>query len=232
MTLVLVIEDDPDVGRLVTRLMERSGHDVRLCADGEAGLRAFFEQRPDVVVLDIGLPGMDGWQVLERVRELSDVPVLMLTAQGDELDRVRGLRSGADDFVSKPFGRQELAARVDALLRRAALTTTADGRDEGLDVYSDAALTVDHRQRTVVVGGEELRLTPTEFRLLAAFVRNPNQVLSTDQIIDLVWGDPYIQREQVKLIVGRLRKRLDGRVAGETIETVRGFGYRYVAARS
>jgi DNA-binding response OmpR family regulator len=226
MSTVLVIEDDPDVGRLVTRLLERDGHGVRLAADGEAGLRAFFDARPDLVILDIGLPGMDGWQVLERLRELSDVPVVMLTAQGDELDRVRGLRGGADDFVAKPFGRQELAARVDALLRRAALGNGA-GKGEDLDITSDAIFTVDHVQRTVRAGGEELRLTPTEYRLLAAFVRHPGQVLSADQIIDLVWGDPYIQREQVKIAVGRLRKRVEGVAPAELIETVRGFGYRY-----
>ncbi len=232
MTTVLVIEDDADIGRLVTRLLERAGHTVRLAADGEAGLRAFYSQRPDAVVLDIGLPGLDGWQVLERLRELSDVPVLMLTAQGDELDRVRGLRGGADDFVAKPFGRQELAARVDALLRRAALGGAGSQRDDDLDVYSDARLTVDHIQRTVVAGDEELRLTPTEFRLLATFVRNPGQVLSADQIIEQVWNEEYIQREQVKLTVGRLRKRLEGHVDADTIETVRGFGYRYVAPRA
>lgn len=232
MGTVLVIEDDPDVGRLVGRLLERAGHDVRVAVDGEAGLRTFYDRRPDLVVLDVGLPGMDGWQVLERLRELSDVPVLMLTAQGDELDRVRGLRGGADDFVAKPFGRQELAARVEALLRRAALSGAGGRRDAELDVYDDGVLTVDHVQRTVAAGGEELRLTPTEFRLLAAFVRHPNQVLSADQIIDLVWGDPYIQRDQVKLAVGRLRKRLEGRVAPDAIETVRGFGYRYTPGAS
>ncbi len=222
---VLIVEDDDDVRRLVTRLLERAGHDVRGCANGHDALRVLFSERPDVVVLDIGLPGLDGWQVLDRVRELSDVPVLMLTAQGDELDKVRGLRAGADDFVTKPFGRQELVARVDALLRRGARSSSAGAG--AIDVYSDPVLTIDHQQRVASAGGEELRLTPLEFRLLSVLVRNAGQLLSADRLLELVWGDEYGPTDQVKLTVGRLRRKLDGHLDPEALETVRGFGYRY-----
>lgn len=225
MAKVLIVEDEPDIGELLRILLERAGHTVRVAPDGQAGLRVFFDDRPGLVILDVGLPGMSGWDVLSRVRELSDVPILMLTAQGDELDRVRGLREGADDFVPKPFGRQELLARVDALLRRASISARA--RDEEAEVYLDGAISVDLAQRTVAARGEELRLTPTEFKLLAAFVRNPGQVLSPDQIIELVWGGEFVARDQVKLAVARLRRRLEGHVAEDAIETVRGFGYRY-----
>ena len=148
----------------------------------------------------------------------------MLTAQGDELDKVRGLRAGADDFVTKPFGRQELVARVEALLRR---RIRAAGAEPAADVYVDPALTVDHAQRLVHAGDVELRLTPLEFRLLAALVRNAGQLLSGQQLVELVWGDDFASSDQVKLPVGRLRRKLEGQVEPDPIETVRGFGYRY-----
>jgi DNA-binding response OmpR family regulator len=221
---VLVVEDDVDIQRLVRILLERGGYAVRGAGDGHEALRLLFSERPDLVMLDIGLPGMDGWQVLERIRDVSDVPVLMLTAQGDELDKVRGLRSGADDFVTKPFGREELVARVDALLRRRA--RTAESGPEA-DVYIDSALTVDHTQRLAQAGDVELRLTPLEFRLLAVLVRNAGQLLSGQQLVELVWGDHFASSDQVKLTVGRLRRKLAGHIEPDPIETVRGFGYRY-----
>ncbi|TML16946.1 MAG: response regulator transcription factor [Actinobacteria bacterium] len=156
--------------------------------------------------------------------DLSDVPVLMLTARGEELERVRGLKAGADDYVVKPFGRQELVARVEALLRR----SSAEGGDTH-HVYSDPRLTIDFAQRSVVFDGRDVSLTPLEFKLLSAFVRNPRQVLSRDQLLELVWGSAYgVSGDQVKLYVGYLRKKLDPADPGRVpIETVRGFGYRY-----
>jgi DNA-binding response OmpR family regulator len=221
---VLVVEDNDVIRHLVTLLLERAGLLVRGCGDGHEALRILFAERPDAIVLDIGLPGMDGWQVLDRVREVSDVPVLMLTAQGDELDKVRGLRAGADDFVTKPFGRQELVARVEALLRRRG--RSADQQAE-IDVYSDPVLTVDHLQRVATTSGRELHLTPLEFRLLSVLVRHAGQLLSADRLLELVWGTGYTAPDQVKLTIGRLRRKLDGHLDACAIETVRGFGYRY-----
>jgi DNA-binding response OmpR family regulator len=221
---VLVVDDNPDILAMVSLLLERAGHQVIRAPDGRAALKAVFDRRPDLVVLDIGMPGLDGWQVLERVREVSDVPVLMLTAESDELDKVRGLRAGADDFVTKPFGRQELVARVEALLRR---NRRAPERE--VDVSTAGSLTVDHVQRVASVGGEELKLTPLEFRLLAAFARNAGQVLSPSQIVEFVWGDSHVAPDQVKLAVGRLRRKLEDHLDPPPIETVRGFGYRYLA---
>jgi DNA-binding response OmpR family regulator len=168
------------------------------------------------------MPGLDGWKTLERIRELSDVPVVMLTAKATELEKTRGLRAGADDYVTKPFGRQELLARVEALLRRTGARAAAP------EVYSDAFLTIDFAQRTVTAGGQPVDLTPLEFRLLAAFVRHPNQVLTHDQLLELVWGDEHAAREQVKLYVGYLRKKLCPDAPDSApIETRRGFGYSY-----
>ncbi len=224
-TRVLVADDDDDIRRLVRTLLERSGAIVYEAADGRSALREFHAQRPDFVVLDVQMPELDGWQVLERIRDLSDVPVLMLTARGQELERVRGLQSGADDYVVKPFGKQELMARVQALLRRASQTR----RDEEPQTYGDGYLTIDFGQREVSVGDRVVKLTPLEFRLLACFVRNPRQVLSRDQLLELVWGDSIgVGTDQVKLYVGYLRRKLDPDAPDTVpIETVRGFGYRY-----
>ena len=223
MASVLVVDDEADIRSLVRELLERAGHDVVEAGDGNEGLRAFFLARPDLVVLDVSMPGLDGWGTLERIRELSDVPVVMLTAQAQELAKVRGLRGGADDYITKPFGRQELLARVEANLRRARSDTAAPA------TYSDGFVTVDFAQRTVEVEGRPLSLTPLEFRMLAAFVRNSNQVLSHEQLLELAWGETRnVERDQVKLYVGYLRRKL-GVPSGEEspIETVRGFGYRY-----
>ena len=226
---VLVIDDDGDVRALVVGLLERAGYEVNEASDGRDGLRAVFSDRPDLVLLDVTMPGLDGWGTLERIRELTDVPVLMVTARSDELEKVRGLKAGADDYLTKPFGRQELLARVEALLRRKRRT-----EDELPTVYADDAITVEFAQRFAQSGGVDLRLTPLEFRLLSAFVKHPNQVLSREQLLELAWGDPYgVSEDQVKLYVGYLRKKLGTDPAEESpIETVRGFGYRYRPVRA
>jgi len=221
---VLVIDDDADIRALVADLLGRAGLSVEQAEDGRSGLRALHKTPPDLVVLDVSMPDLDGWQTLERIRDLSEVPVLMLTARGDELERVRGLQAGADDYVVKPFGRQELVARVQALLRRA-------GRDaaQQQEHYVDDRLTIDFAQRAVTFNGEAIALTPLEFKLLGALVRHPRQVLSRDQLLELVWGNTYgVSGDQVKLYVGYLRRKLAPKdPAGAPIETVRGFGYRY-----
>lgn len=219
---ILVVDDDADIRGLLKELLDRRGFAVTEARDGQEALRAFYEERPDLVVLDIQMPVLDGWKTLERIRELSDVPVVMLTARSSELEKTRGLRGGADDYVTKPFGRQELLARVDALLRR------TGGREPEPDSYSDAFLTIDFARREVTAGGDPVELTPLEFRLLTTFVRHPNQVLSHEQLLELVWGDQNASRDQVKLYVGYLRRKLAAAgVPPEAIETVRGYGYRY-----
>ena len=227
---VLVVDDDADIRLLVRTLLERTGVAVNEAANGRDGMREFHASRPDLVILDVSMPELDGWQMLERIRDMSDVPVLMLTARGDELERVRGLQSGADDYVVKPFGRQELVARVQALLRRAARGT---GQEEQ-ETYADSYVTVDWAQRRVAVGERDVQLTPLEFRLLSTFVRNPRQVLSRDQLLELVWGDTFgVGGDQVKLYIGYLRRKLDPDAPDSVpIETVRGFGYRWKAAAS
>ncbi|MGH2935488.1 MAG: response regulator transcription factor [Gaiellaceae bacterium] len=224
---VLVIDDDDDIRGLVRTLLERAGAVVYDAPDGREGLREFHARRPDLVILDVSMPAMDGWQVLDRIRDMSDCPVIMLTARADELERVRGLQAGADDYVIKPFGKQELVARVQALLRRVA----RGGRTEEADSYADEFLTIDWGQHRVLVDDREVQLTPLEFRLLSTFVRNPRQVLSREQLLELVWGDAYgVGGDQVKLYIGYLRRKLCPDAPDSVpIETVRGFGYRYAA---
>jgi DNA-binding response OmpR family regulator len=219
---ILVVDDDDDIRGLLRALLERAGHEVSEAADGRAGLRELYEGSPDLIILDVTMPGLDGWATLERIREVTDVPVLMLTAHDAELERVRGLKGGADDYVVKPFGRQELAARVEVLLRR----RRSGGAEE---TYADARLSISFAQRAVRYDEREVVLTPLEYRLLSAFVRHPNQVLSHDQLRELAWGDTVAtSRDEVKLYVGYLRRKLaPDAPRGTPIETVRGFGYRY-----
>ena len=224
---VLVVDDDPDIRGLVRELLERASYDVVEAPDGRAALRTLYSNPPALVILDVEMPELDGWQTLERIRDLSDVPVLMLTARGSELERVRGLTHGADDYLVKPFGRQELVARVQALLRR---TRPSEERQR---TYADARIAVDFAQRAVTYDGRDVALTPLEFKLLSTFVRHPRQVLSRDQLLELVWGDAYgVSGDQVKLYVGYLRRKLDPEDPERVpIETVRGFGYRYQPSR-
>jgi DNA-binding response OmpR family regulator len=225
---VLVADDDRDVRELIRILLERAGYEVIEATDGRECLRAFYERHPELVVLDLRMPVLDGWAALERIREVADVPVLILTARGDELDRVRGLRAGADDYVQKPFGRQELVARIEALLRRASTPAKVQS------AYSDDLVEINFAERRVTAGGQAVELTPLEFRLLTAFVRHPGQVLSHDQLLKFVWGDATSHtREEVRLYVGYLRGKLRAAIGAEPpIETVRGFGYRYVSGRA
>jgi DNA-binding response OmpR family regulator len=221
---ILVLDDDSDIRDLLRVLLERAGFSVEEAADGKAGLRAFYATSPDLVLLDVSMPELDGWKTLERIRDLSDVPVIMLSARSAELEKVRALQAGADDYVTKPFGRQELLARVEAVLRR----PTA-GRSEGDERYADGLVSIDFGERSVSVRGERVSLTPLEFRLLTTFVRNPNQVLSAQQLLELVWGDPYaLTADKPKIYVGYLRQKLGIGSDGATpLETVRGFGYCY-----
>ena len=222
---VLVIEDDADIALGVQTVLDRNGFEVTTAAEGREGLRVFHSKRPDIVVLDVGLPEMDGWTVLERIRELSEVPVLMLTAHGQEADKVRGLRGGADDYLTKPFGNAEFIARLQALLRR------TGGNEQTADVYDDGRVQVDLVGHEVTVDGKPVELTATEFRLLAVLIRHRGQVLSPVKLLELVWADPFgIGPDRVKYSVMRLRRKL-GTAPGahSPIEAVRGFGYRYRA---
>ena len=220
---VLVVDDDEDIRLLLEELLRGAGYVVSTAPDGRAALRAFHEHPSDLVILDLSMPELDGFETLERLRDLSDVPVILLTARSGAIDKVRGFRAGADDYVVKPFGRQELLARIEALLRRTPQSTHVQH-------YDDGSLSIDYGQRLVLARGLPVRLTPLEFRLLVTFVEYPGQVLSADQLVEQVWGHAAgVSRDQVKLYVSYLRRKLGQVTDGfEPIQTVRGFGYRYV----
>lgn len=230
MPRILVVDDSSLVRELVRTLLERAGHEVVEAADGSDGLRRLYAERPDLVVLDVSMPELDGWEALKRLRELSDVPVLMFSAFGGETERVRGLLGGADDFLAKPFGGPELVARVTALLRRA----RRDGAVGVIDVVDDGWARVDAARHEASVNGGTLQLTPTEFRLLATFVRNAGVALSHEQLLEQAWQESYGTREQVKVAVLALRRKLAlAEPGGEAaIETVRGLGYRWVTPQA
>jgi DNA-binding response OmpR family regulator len=225
---ILVVDDDADVRGLVRALLERAGARVSEASSGREALRLAFGEPPEAIVLDVSMPDLDGWETLERIRQVSAVPVLMLTAHGGELEKVRGLQAGADDYVTKPFGRQELIARIGALLRRAATAPAAS-----TDTYHDAVLRIDFASGLVEVRGERVQLTPVERRLLSSLVRNPGQTLSREMLLEAVWGNGTVGVDQVKLNVGTLRRKLQVAIgAGDSpIETVRGFGWRFTPAR-
>ncbi len=224
---VLLIEDEPDVRTALRILLQRAGLETLEAATGRDGLRVFHTERPTAVILDVGLPDLDGWDVLERIRDLSDTPVLMLTARGLESEKVRGLQAGADDYVTKPFGNAELVARVQALLRR------AESSGGTIDVFDDGDLFIDFAARVVRIENRDVALTPLEFRLLGTLVRYAGNTLSNEQLLEQAWKDPMgIAPERVKYSVSRLRKKLGwSDPESSPIEAVRGVGYRYRSAR-
>ncbi len=193
---------------------------------GSGGLKAFYAERPDLVLLDLGPADTEGLEVLGTVRELSDVPVLALAANGGEDERIKALRAGADDCISKPASEQEMLARIEALLRR------SRSRPEVAAVLDDEFIHIDHLRHRVEVLGVEVNLTPIEFRMLAAFAENPGRVLGHDQLLDLVWGDRIRDKDEVKLYVSYLRRKLGEAADVDPVETVRGVGYRYRPRRT
>lgn len=209
------------------RLLERARIEVFEAPGGEAALRSLTTAKPDVVLLDVTMPGLDGWAVLDRIRQLAaDLPVIMLTARDMELEKVRGLRAGADDYVTKPFGAQELLARVEGVLRRRPPRETS--ADELSGTYDDGLILVDLINARATANGTVLRLTPLQLRLLGVLVGNAGRLLSPEQILELAWGMPGEGLERVKVHVGQLRARVRDQSGVELpLETVRGFGYRY-----
>jgi DNA-binding response OmpR family regulator len=216
---LLLVEDDPSIGALVTAYLEQTGYRVAWARSGEEALSIFGNLRPRLVILDIGLPGQDGFDVCRELRARSPVPVLMLTARDEEVDRVAGLEVGADDYVTKPFSPRELAARVKAVLRRAEPAPQRTRLELG-----DVVLDPDARE--VTVAGEPIELTGKEFDLLAYLLENAGIVVSRDQLLDRVWGMSYAGGTRtVDVHVAQLRRKL-GRP--EAIRTFRGSGYKAV----
>lgn len=221
---VLVVEDDREFADLLALWLERAGHDVRTSLGGADVLRVVYDWRPELISLDIGLPQMDGWQLCTRIRELSSVPILFVSALGSEADRVRGLELGGDDYITKPFSFREYVARVEAALRRASLA----GDRPGHEVIHHGDLVIDVDGHRVLLAGTTLHLTPTEFRLLVSLARHGGALVRHGQLLHDAWGPEY--RDELPLLrtaIRGLRARLaDASGGADPIGTEYGFGYR------
>lgn len=222
---LLIIDDDAKLVQALELYLSKAGYEVITAADGLEGLQEVYAHRPDLIILDIMMPKMDGWKACRRIREVSDVPIIMLTARGQEYDKVKGLKQGADDYVAKPFGLKELAARVEAVLRRTRLPPPA----EGAVLYADEELVIDSERWEVSRGGEPLELTATERRLLFYLVDNAGRVLTHRQLLERVWGPEYIDDvDYVKLYIWRLRQKIEEDPSQPRyILTERGIGYKF-----
>ncbi len=220
---ILLIDDDATLSELLSEQLRMAGYRTLNACDGAGGLRAAAEARPDLVILDVMMPGMDGWTVCERLRARSAVPIILLTAKSEEIDKLRGFRLGVDDYVTKPFSFAEMVARVGAVLAR------ADRKPVPASSVKSGDLLIDFELHRVFVSGNSIDLTPTEYRLLEALARYPQRAVSTEQLIADVWGPQYAgEVEQVKHFVWTLRKKIEADPGDpKHIITERGFGYRF-----
>jgi len=223
---VLIIDDEDDLRTMLSSYLTADGFEVLQASDGEQGLGSAQQKRPDLIVLDVGLPGIDGFEVLRRLRTSSDVPVIMLTARTEEVDRVVGLTVGADDYVTKPFSPRELVARITAVLRRTGpQSSVATG-----DRIELAGLTIDLGTREVTCDDRVIELSALEFDLLAALARSPRRVFTRHQLMEEVWGWDYVAVDRVVDVhISNLRKALDDDTQDPRfIATVRGVGYKFI----
>jgi two-component system KDP operon response regulator KdpE len=225
MAEVLLIDDDHNLTQLLGDYLSSQGCNTRVAGDGREGLRALFERPPDLIVLDVTMPNKDGWETLARIREVSDVPVIMLTARGDEPDVLRGFSLGADDYVTKPFSFAQLLARIRAVLARAGKADAGEMRLRGGDLEADLTT------KRVTRNGELIALTPTEFKLLTALMRRMGEVVSPEELVREVWGPQYADEiGHVRRYVWHLRQKIEtDPERPRYIHNDRGFGYRFQA---
>jgi len=224
---ILAIDDDRDLTHMLKAQLERKNYRVVLASSGREGLQKAYQVRPDLIILDIMMPGMDGWEVCRRLRELSNVPIIMLTARSMKGDVVKGLEAGADDYLTKPFSSKELDARIQAVLRR---SDEKEGqRGSHSSFYSNGYLSIDFDRRIVTIKGERIELTPTEFKLLACLVRNEGRVLPHRYLLTEVWGPEYADDvDYVKLYIRYLRLKIEQDPSNPVyIMTEWGVGYRF-----
>jgi DNA-binding response OmpR family regulator len=221
-SIMLIVDDDIRMLRMMKRMLELEGFQVAIADSGDMALKSFEKEVPDLVLLDIMMPDMDGYTVCQRIREFSQVPIIMVTAKGDDKEKVEGLNIGADDYVTKPFSASELAARVRAVLRRAG---TKDHPQDIIFRYKD--LLLDFASRRVMVNNTELQLTSTEYKLLSYISLNAGRVVTPDQLLDKVWGEKYMGAPHLLQVnIARLRKKLGDNAKKPTyILTRPGIGY-------
>ena len=221
---VLIVEDDRNIAELLQLYLEKEGYAVTTAADGGQGLQKFRAIKPDLVLLDVMMPVMDGWAVCKAIREDSQTPIIMLTAKGETDDKVNGLKSGADDYVTKPFEMKEVLARIEAVLRRTGTTVT----EEKSRKLTFDKLTIDMDSFELVVDGKKIDTPPKEMELLFYLASSPNRVYTRNQLLDEVWGFDYFgDSRTVDVHVKRLREKLEGVSEGWSLKTVWGVGYKF-----
>lgn len=204
MNLILLIDDDPSLHNLLSQYLEKQGHTVIHASDGREGLRQLFDHHPDIIVLDVMMPVLDGWITLARIREMSNLPVILLTAKDTEADKLKGFRLGSDDYMTKPFSFAELAARIDAVLKR------STGNLIQSAVLRAGGLILDTARHIISRDGEPIELTPTEFKLLEVFMRSPGQVFTQEQLVSKVWGDEYADEVgYIRRYIWHLRRKIE-----------------------
>ncbi len=224
-TKILLVDDDPNIRQLVNLYLEKEGFEVEMADRGDTALDRFRQSPPNLMLLDVMLPGMDGWQVLREARKVSNIPIIMLTAKDETFDKVLGLELGADDYISKPFDMKELVARIKAVVRRYQAPEAVDGTKE----LVFPGLTVNISQYTVTYMGRDLEMPPKELELLNFLAGHPNQVFTREQLLEQVWGyDFFGDSRTVDVHVKRLREKLtEGEKLGWQIKTVWGVGYKF-----
>ena len=224
---ILVVDDEPRILDLVTSVLENSDFQVVEATDADEAISALRDRMPDLVLLDVMLPGRDGFEILKEIREFSSVPVIMLTVQASEADKVRGLELGADDYIAKPFGHRELVSRVKAMLRRAQMPSTQPTHSL---VRIDDRLSIDFDNREVIVNGAHVKLRPTEYKLLRQLVQNAGRLLGHEALLTRVWGREYRDDTQLlRLYITYLRQKIEPDPANPRyILNERGLGYRFV----
>lgn len=220
---ILVVDDEAQIRRSLRVNLERRGYSVETAEDGEQAIRFFANRRPDILILDLVMPGMNGVEVVRQVRAASAVPIIVLSVLGDEQHKVEALETGADDYMTKPFGTEELLARIRSLLRRAA------GAKDASPVFVSGGLSVNFDRREVVVDGQPVRLTPMEYDLLNYMIQHHDKVLTHRMLLQEVWGQAYVDQAQyLRVFVGRLRKKLEKNpTRPRFIVTDPGVGYRF-----
>ena len=222
--MILIVEDDPNISELVQMYLEKEGYQAKIAPDGGKGLDLFRQLRPDLVLLDIMLPVMDGWAVLRAIRQDNKTPVIMLTAKGETNDKVQGLKQGADDYLTKPFEMKELLARVEAVLRR---TGSGDDKTKPRRLVFDK-LVIDLDSFELIVDGRRIETPPKEMELLYHLASSPNRVFTRNQLLDEVWGFDYFgDSRTVDVHVKRLREKLEGVSEKWSLKTVWGVGYKF-----